>query len=53
LDERYVTEAEVSLGARLPESYRAAMMFENGGEYEKDYRVWFFYPIFDKSDKSE
>lgn len=49
LDERDVAEA--GLGARLPESYRTAMMAKNGGEYEKDHRVWFFYPILDKSDK--
>ena len=51
LDERYVEEAEATLGARLPSAYRAAMMEKNGGEYEMDYRRWFFYPIFDQSDR--
>jgi hypothetical protein len=51
LDERYVEEAEATLGARLPSAYRAAMMQRNGGEYEMGYRRWFFYPIFDHSDK--
>jgi len=51
LDERYVEEVEATLGARLPPAYRAAMIQRNGGEYEMDFRRWFFYPIFDRSDR--
>lgn len=51
LSESYVAQAEVKLGARLPESYRRAMMEANGGEVATDEEDWQLYPILDSSDK--
>lgn len=51
LDERFVRNAEEKLGARLPGSYRGAMMAENGGELPGIAEGWNLYPIQDPSDK--
>ena len=51
LDEKFVIEAEGKLGARLPESYRKAMMNENGGEVSTEEDEWDLYPIMDSSEK--
>jgi hypothetical protein len=51
LSEEYVVQAEAKLGAALPESYRRAMMAENGGEISTEEDDWEQYPILDSSDK--
>lgn len=51
LDECHVRSAEDKLGARLPESYRSAMMAENGGELRGIAQGWNLYPIHDASDE--
>lgn len=51
LQESFVLAAEESLGARLPESYRSAMLRSNGGELEAQEDQWVQYPIADTSDR--
>jgi len=51
LSEEYLVQAEAKLGARLPASYRRAMMEENGGEVTTEDEDWQLYPILDSSDK--
>ncbi len=51
LDEKYIIQTEEKLGARLPESYRTAMMADNGGEISTDEDDWEQYPMLDTSDK--
>lgn len=51
LDETWVLATEAQLGARLPASYRAAMMRRNGGSIEADDADWELHPILDKSDR--
>jgi SMI1 / KNR4 family (SUKH-1) len=51
LDERFIVTAEEKLGAKLPYSYRQAMMKGNGGAVRADGDVWHLYPILDTSDR--
>lgn len=51
LDDEYLRSAEEKLGAKLPDSYRRAMMAANGGEVAGDVEDWYLYPIMDSSDK--
>lgn len=51
LSEQYVLETEVALGATLPDSYRAAMISNNGGTVEAAGEDWELIPIRDASDK--
>ena len=51
VEERFVAAAEGKLGCRLPESYRAALMANNGGEVETDDDVWQLHPVLDSSDR--
>ncbi|MBQ0946525.1 SMI1/KNR4 family protein [Ideonella sp. 4Y16] len=51
LAESFVLAAEQELGARLPESYRTAMVRANGGELEVLEDSWVQYPIADTSDR--
>lgn len=51
LAEPFLLAAERELGARLPTSYRLAMLRENGGEIETDDDGWQQYPIADTSDR--
>lgn len=51
LDEKYLQSAEETLGARLPDSYRRAMVVANGGEVSTASDDWYLYPIADTSDK--
>jgi hypothetical protein len=51
LAEPFLLAAERELGARLPKSYRLAMLRENGGEIETDDDSWQQYPIADTSDR--
>jgi hypothetical protein len=51
LDERFIVAAEEKLGAKLPYSYRQAMMKGNGGAVLADGDVWHLYPILDTSDR--
>ena len=51
VDERWARETEEMLGRRFPESYRARMMRDNGGEIEAVADTWSLYPICDKSDR--
>lgn len=51
LAEPFLLAAERELGARLPKSYRLAMLRENGGEIETDDDGWQQYPIADTSDR--
>jgi hypothetical protein len=51
LDDKYLRAAEEKLGAKLPDSYRRAMMVGNGGEVATDSEDWYLYPIMDSTDK--
>jgi hypothetical protein len=51
LDEKYLRSAEEKLGAKLPDSYRRAMMAANGGEVASDLDDWYLYPIMDNTDR--
>jgi hypothetical protein len=51
LDDKYLQSAEEKLGAKLPGSYRRAMMVANGGEVATSLEDWCLYPIMDSSDK--
>ena len=51
LDEKYLQSAEEKLGAKLPDSYRGAMIVANGGEVASTLEDWYLYPIADTSDK--
>lgn len=49
LAERFISAAEEKLGARLPHSYRLAMMASNGGQVAACDDVWELHPILDSS----
>ena len=51
LAESFLLAAESQLGARLPESYRNAMLRANGGELKAADDSWQQYPIADTSDR--
>ena len=51
LAESFLLAAECELGARLPKSYRLAMLRENGGDIEIDDDDWQQYPVADTSDR--
>lgn len=51
LQESFVVAAERALGARLPASYREAMMRSNGGERDAEDDTWWLHPIADASDR--
>lgn len=51
VDGKFVSEAEEKLGVKLPESYRNAMITENGGQVVVASDRWDIIPIFDKSDR--
>ncbi len=51
LEQAYLVAAEQALGARLPESYRCAMIGVNGGEIEAAGDDWLLHPIADTSEK--
>ena len=51
LAESFILDAERELGAKLPESYKAAMSRSNGGEIETLDDVWQLHPIADTSDR--
>lgn len=50
LDEKYVLEAENALGVAFPDSYRSAMMADNGGSVATEDDDWFLFSIRDASD---
>jgi hypothetical protein len=50
LDDKYLRAAEEKLGAKLPDSYRRAMMVGNGGDVATDSEDWYLYPIMDSTD---
>ena len=51
LDDKYLRSAEDKLGAKLPDSYRRAMMAANGGEVASGLDDWYLYPIMDSTDR--
>jgi len=51
LDDKFLLSAEEKLGAKLPESYRQAMMAANGGEVASGLDDWYLYPIMDSTDR--
>lgn len=51
VDERYIHDAEVKLGARFPQSYRDQMSRENGGSIQAVDDDWDLYPVLDTSDR--
>lgn len=51
LDERFLLEAEETLGAPLPICYRAALLENNGGVVDCDDDRWRLDPVWDKSDR--
>lgn len=50
LDEKYLRPEE-KLRARLPDSYRRAMMASNGGDVTSELEDWHLYPIMDSADR--
>ena len=51
VSEVQLMRAELLLGARLPESYRQAMLVQNGGKRSIDGELWELIPI--RDDRSE
>lgn len=51
VSEKYVLDCENELGATLPDSYRTAMINDNGGAVICDRDTWNLHPMWDKSDK--
>jgi len=51
LDDKFLLSAEEKLGAKLPDSYRQAMMAANGGEVASGLDDWYLYPIMDNTDR--
>jgi hypothetical protein len=51
LDDKYLLSAEEKLGAKLPDSYRQAMMAANGGEVASGLDDWYLYPIMDSTNR--
>lgn len=51
LDEKFLIDVENQLEAKLPSSYRQAMMIRNGGEISVEGDNWQLHPIFDQSDR--
>lgn len=51
LEEQYLLETESALGATLPDTYRLAMMRNNGGMVDAVEEDWELIPIRDASDK--
>src|SRR5687767_769770 len=49
--EEFVAESEARLGVRLPDSLRAHLLVENGGEMEVDDEDWTIFPVADTSDR--
>jgi hypothetical protein len=49
--ENYVKDCENVLGVTFPDTYRTAMMTQNGGAVVCDGDTWVLHPIWDKSDK--
>lgn len=50
LDKKYIEEAQLELDKKLPESYIAKMLEENGGELITEDEDWQQFPVFDKAD---
>jgi hypothetical protein len=50
VEEKYIKEAESALGVTFSDSYRAAMMTNNGGSIEVGEDDWFLFSIRDASD---
>jgi hypothetical protein len=46
-----LAKTEAKIGARFPESFRSAMIAENGGAVITEEDQWDLYPFFDTSDK--
>lgn len=51
LDDKYLQNAEEKLGAKLPDSYRRAMIAANRGEVSSHLDDWYLYPIMDSTDR--
>ena len=51
LEEKYLVETENALGAKLPDSYRLAMMKNNGGTVDAVDDDWELIPILDAADR--
>jgi hypothetical protein len=51
LDDKFLLSAEQKLGAKLPDSYRQAMMAANGGAVASGLDDWYLYPIMDSTDR--
>ena len=51
VEQKWLDDAEVRLGVKLPQSYRDAMANVNGGEINAAGDAWELHPIWDKSDK--
>jgi hypothetical protein len=51
LDDKFLLSAEQKLGAKLPDSYRRAMMAANGGAVASGLDDWYLYPIMDSTDR--
>lgn len=51
IDIQYIIETEQEIGLVFPDSFKAKMTQENGGELMTDDDDWQIIPFFDKSDK--
>jgi hypothetical protein len=52
VSESYVADCESAMGVNLPDTYRIAMMNQNGGSIICDHDTWTLHPIWDKSEKN-
>lgn len=50
IERKYIIETEKELGVEFPESFKAKMEVENGGEATTEEDNWFLIPFFDKTD---
>ncbi len=51
VENRFIEQAERSLGVRLPNSYKGRVRRDNGGEMEATDDVWQLHPVFDTSER--
>lgn len=51
VSENYVVDCESAVGVTFPDTYRIAMMNQNGGSIICDHDTWTLHPIWDKSEK--
>jgi len=51
VSEALIAEAENNLGRRLPRTFRARLLHNNGGEVSSDDDDWTLHPVWDPTDR--